>query len=151
MVCLYRSGYYTIRTHRRNPTTARREHFELLDVSPGPNRTSSDNLATPGSPRVSMLTPSLVRTLVQRDTQCSRTPVLKPSSKSDLPCAWITAPATDASQEKRPKLGNLNTFQYVELIYVCLKEIIVIGHSIDTWPRLDIKTASTFGQYLVIP
>ena len=50
LVCLYRSGYYTIRTHRRYPTTARREHFELLDVSPGPNRTSSDNLATPGSP-----------------------------------------------------------------------------------------------------
>ena len=46
-----------------NPTTARREHFELLDVSPGPNLTSSDNLATPGSPRVSVLTPSLVRTL----------------------------------------------------------------------------------------
>ena len=110
LVCLYRSGYYTIRTHRRYPTTARREHFELLDVSPGPNRTSLDNLATPGSPRVSMLTPSLVRTLVQRDIQCSRTPVLKPSSKSDLPFAWITAPATDASQEKRPKLGNLNTF-----------------------------------------
>ena len=99
LVCLYRSGCYTIRTHRRNPTTARREHFELLDVSPGPNCTSSDNLATPGSPRVSMLTPSLVRTLVQRDTQCSRTPVLKPSSNSSLPFAfaWITGPATDPS------------------------------------------------------
>ena len=97
MVCLYQSGCYTLRTHRRNPTTARREHFELLDVSPGPNRTSSDNLATPGSPRVSMLTPSLVRTLVQRDTQCSRTPVLKPSSNSSLPFAWITGPATDPS------------------------------------------------------
>ena len=69
-------------------------HFELLDVSPG---TSSDNLVTPGSPRVSMLTPSLVRTLVQRDTQCSRTPVLKPSSNSSLPFAWITGPATDPS------------------------------------------------------
>ena len=112
LVCLYRSGYYTIRTHRRYPTTARREHFELLDVSPGPNRTSLDNLATPGSPRVSMLTPSLVRTLVQRDTQCSRSPVLKPSSKSDLPFAWITAPATDASREKGAEFGNLNTFLY---------------------------------------
>ena len=101
MVCLYRSGCYTIRTHRRNPTTARREHFELLDVSPGPNRTSSDNLATPGSPRVSMLTPSLVRTLVQRDTQCSRTPVLKPSSNSSLPFAWITGPATDPSLQNQ--------------------------------------------------
>ena len=138
LVCLYRSGYYTIRTHRRYPTTARREHFELLDVSPGPNRTSLDNLATPGSPRVSMLTPSLVRTLVQRDIQCSRTPVLKPSSKSDLPFAWITAPATDASQEKRPKLGNLNTFYYADLINVCLKEFFVIGHSITTWKRLGI-------------
>ena len=101
LVCLYRSGYYTIRTHRRYPTTARREHFELLDVSPGPNRTSSDNLATPGSPRVSMLTPSLVRTLVQRDTQCSRTPVLKPSSNSSLPFAWITGPATDPSLQNQ--------------------------------------------------
>ena len=138
MVCLYRSGCCNICTYRRNPTTARREHFELLDVSPGPNRTSLDNLATPGSPRVSMLTPSLVRTLVQRDIQCSRAPVLKPSSKSDLPFAWITAPATDASQEKRPKLGNLNTFYYADLINVCLKEIFVIVHSITTWTRLGI-------------
>ena len=51
----------------------------------------------PWVPPVSMLTPSLVRTLVQRDTQCSRTPVLKPSSKSSLPFAWITGPATDPS------------------------------------------------------
>ena len=77
---------------------ARREHFELLDVSPGPNRTSSDNLATPGSP---MLTPSLVRTMVQRDTQCSRTPVLKPSSNSSLPFAWITGPATEPARNER--------------------------------------------------
>jgi diketogulonate reductase-like aldo/keto reductase len=35
--------------------------------------------------------------LVQRDTQCSKTPILKPSSKSksNLPFAWITAPKTD--------------------------------------------------------
>ncbi len=91
-------GCNTECTHRRDPTTARRGHFELLDFSPGPFRTSLDNLATPGSPKVSMLTPSLVRTLVQRVTQCSRTPVLKPSSKSGLPIAWITEPATDPSQ-----------------------------------------------------
>ena len=70
---------------------------------PGPNRTSLDNLATPGSPKVSMLTPSLVRTLVQHVTQCSRTPVLKPSSNSGLPIAWITEPATDPSQQKQWK------------------------------------------------
>ena len=70
---------------------------------PGPNRTSLDNLATPGSPKVSMLTPSLVRTLVQHVTQCSRTPVLKPSSNSGLPIAWITEPATDPSQQKEWK------------------------------------------------
>ena len=97
LVCLYWSGYYTICTHQRNPTTAWRGHFELLGFPPGPNRTSLDNLATPGSPKVSMLTPSLVRTLVQHVTQCSRTPVLKPSSNSGLPIAWITEPATDPS------------------------------------------------------
>ena len=77
---------------------ARREHFELMDVSPGPNRTSSDNLATPGSP---MLTPSLVRTMVQRDTQSCRTPVLKPPSNSSLPSAWITGLPTEPARNER--------------------------------------------------
>ena len=97
LVRLYWSGYYTPCTRQRDPTTAGRGHFELLDVSPGPNRTSLGNLATPGSPRVSMLTPSLVRTPVQRVTKCSRTPVLKPSSNSILALASITGPATDPS------------------------------------------------------
>ena len=123
LVCLYQSGYCTIRTHRRYPTTARREHFELLDVSPGPNRTSSDNLATPGSPRVSMLTPSLVRTLVQRDTQCSRTPVLKPSSNSSLPFAWITGPATDPSLQNHPSIILLFSVIEIQWIFLSKKNI----------------------------
>ena len=114
LVCLYWSGYYTPCTRQRYPTTARRGHFELLGVPPGPNRTSLDNLATPGSPRVSMLTSGLVRTLVQRDTQCSRTPVLKPSSKSGLPFAWITVPATDTSQQNELK------WDYITLFHKCL-------------------------------
>ena len=109
LVCLYWSGYNTICTHQRNPTTAWRGHFELLGFPPGPNRTSLDNLATPGSPKVSMLTPSLVRTLVQHVTQCSRTPVLKPSSNSGLPIAWITEPATDPSQQKQWKSFYIKT------------------------------------------
>ena len=96
-VCLCWMGYCTPCTRQRYPTTARRGHFELLGVPPGPNRTSLDNLATPGSPRVSMLTSGLVRTPVQRDTKHSRTPALKPSSNSSLPVAWITGPATDPS------------------------------------------------------
>ena len=114
LVCLYWSGYYTLHTHLRNPTTAQRGHFELLDVSSGPFRTSLDNLGTLGSPRVSMLTQSLVRTLVQRVTQCSRTPVLKPSSKSGLPFAWITVPATDTSQQNGLK------WDYITLFHKCL-------------------------------
>ena len=109
LVRLYRSGNYIPCTRQRNPTTARRWRFELLDVSPGPYRTYLDNLATLGSPRVSMLTPSLVRTPVQRVTKCTWTPVLKPSSKSDLPCAWITAPATDASRENRYEISPNET------------------------------------------
>ena len=107
LVCLYWSGYYTICTHQRNPTTAWRGHFELLGFPPGPNRTSLDNLATPGSPRVSMLTPSLVRTLIQRKTKYSRAPVLKPSSSSGLALASITGPATDPSHQNRPKFDNI--------------------------------------------
>ena len=75
---------------------------------PGPNRTSLDNLATPGSPKVSMLTPSLVRTPIQRVTMHSRTPVLKPSSNCSLPVAWITGPATDPSYQKRSKIAFIN-------------------------------------------
>ena len=100
--------------HLRNPTTAQRGYFELLDVSSGPFRTSLDNLGTLGSPRVSMLMQSLVRTLVQRVTQCSRTPVLKPSSKSGLPFAWITVPATDTSQQNGLK------WDYITLFHKCL-------------------------------
>ena len=113
LVCLYWSGYCTTCTHRCYPTTAGRGHFELLGFPPGPNRTSLDNLATSGSPKVSMLTPSLVRTLVQRVTRCNRTPVLKPSSNSSLPNAWITEPATDPSWEEWSQLRLINRLQRV--------------------------------------
>ena len=103
LVCLCWSGYYTPHTLQREPTTARRGHFELLGFPPGPNRVSLVNLAPPGSPRGAILTPGLVRTPVQRETRCSRTPVLKPSSNSDLPVAEITGHAT-APVENRGKV-----------------------------------------------
>ena len=55
-----------------------------------------------------MLTPGLVRTLIQRVTKHSRTPILKSSTISDLPVAWITGPATDPSRSNVPKLGFKN-------------------------------------------
>ena len=47
--------------------------------------------------RALTLTKGLVRTLQGHQQSSWRTPVLKPSSNSGLPYAWITAPATDAS------------------------------------------------------
>ena len=96
-VCLCWTGCYTLCTHRRDLTTAHRGHFELLDFSPGPIRIASDNLVLPGSPRGAILTPGLVRTPVQHDTACSRTPDLKPSTEPSLPVTWITGPVTDPS------------------------------------------------------
>lgn len=84
-------------THGRDPTTARGGRFELLGFPSGPIRASLVNLGVPGSPRPSILTPSLVRTPIQHDAGCSGTPVLKASSNSSFPVAWITGPATDPS------------------------------------------------------
>ena len=99
MVCLYWSGYYTPHTHQRYPTTARRWQFELLAVAPRPFPTYLNNLAASSSPKAPMLTPSLVRTLIQRNTKYSRAPNLKPSSSSGLALASITEPATDSSHQ----------------------------------------------------
>ncbi len=96
-VCLCWSGCCTLPTRRRDPTTACRGRFELLGFPPGPVRTSLVNLVFQTSVRPTILTPGLARTPVQHVTGRSRTPVLKPSSDSSLPVAWITGPATDPS------------------------------------------------------
>ena len=95
-------------TRLRHPTTARRGRFDLPPDGSGPNLISLDNLDMSDSSIMPMLTPSLVRTLIQRATLHSRTPVLNPSSNSDLPVAWITGPATDPSRLTQPKLGFIN-------------------------------------------
>ena len=97
-----------MRTRLRHPTTARRGRFDLPPDGSGPNLISLDNLDMSDSSIMPMLTPSLVRTLIQRATVHSRTPVLNPSSNSDLPVAWITGPATDPSRSRKPKLGFKN-------------------------------------------
>ena len=51
----------------------------------------------PGSPKVTILSASSVRTLVQCAVKYSRPPDLKSSSNVSLLFAWITGPATDPS------------------------------------------------------
>ncbi|CAB4065481.1 unnamed protein product [Lepeophtheirus salmonis] len=68
---------------------------------------SLDNLDASDSSKVPMLTPSLVRTPVQRVALHSRTPNLKPSTNSSLPVAWITGPATDPNLQIKAS-RNLN-------------------------------------------
>ena len=50
-----------------------------------------------GSPRVTILSASSVRTMVHCVVKYSRPPDLKSSSNVSLPFAWITGPATDPS------------------------------------------------------
>ena len=90
-------GLYLMHTHQRFPTTARREYFWLLGYPSGPFRTSLVNLATSGSPKASILTPSLVRTPDRRATSGRGAPALKPSSSSGLALASMTGPATEPS------------------------------------------------------
>jgi len=108
LVCLFWPGYCTPLTHQRDPTTAQRGYFELLDFSPHPIRISSINLAMADSSAMSILTLGLVRTPVQREVMHSRTPDLKPSTNTGLPVAWITELATDSSREKEEKKEYLN-------------------------------------------
>ena len=51
----------------------------------------------PGSPRLTILSASSVRTLVHCVVKYSRPPDLKSSSNVSLSFAWITGPATDPS------------------------------------------------------
>ena len=73
---------------------------------------SLDTQPPPGSPRLTILSASSVRTLVHCVVKYSRPPDLKSSSNVSLPFAWITGPATDPSffyeteieiWEKQPK------------------------------------------------
>ena len=58
---------------------------------------SLDTQPPPGSPRLTILSASSVRTLVHCVVKYSRPPDLKSSSNVSLPFAWITGPATDPS------------------------------------------------------
>ena len=53
-----------------------------------------------GSPRLTILSASPVRTLIHCVVKYSRPPDLKSSSNVSLPFAWITGPATDPSYEQ---------------------------------------------------
>jgi len=83
-VLLYRLGYDGPPIHRRYPATERRGNFWLLPRGPGPVRSSLDNLETPSSPGIAILTPSLARTPDRHRSNRRRAPSLKPSSNSCL-------------------------------------------------------------------
>ena len=83
-VLLYRLGYDGPPIHRRYPANKRRGNFWLLPCGPGPVRSSSDNLDTPGSPGIAILTPSLAQTPDRHRSNRRRAPSLKPSSNSCL-------------------------------------------------------------------
>ena len=59
--------------------------------------TSLNTQPSPGSPRVTILLASPVRTLVHCVVKHSRSPDLKSSSNVSLPFSWITGPPTDPS------------------------------------------------------
>jgi len=83
-VLLYRLGYDGPPIHRRYPATERRGNFWLLPRGPDPVRSSLDNLETPSSPGIVILTPSLARTPDRRRSNRRRAASLKPSSNSCL-------------------------------------------------------------------
>ena len=103
---------------------------------------SLDTQPPPGSPRLTILSASSVRTLVHCVVKYSRPPDLKSSSNVSLPFAWITGPATDPSfvycstrltaQLMRNDFGPNSTHflllkSSISLIYEILK------HHEDSW------------------
>ena len=61
----------------------------MLAVAPGPMHPSLGNLDTTESSAVSMLMPALVRTPDRHEPRPNRTPILKPSTNSDLQVAEL--------------------------------------------------------------
>ena len=78
----------------------------------------------PRHTRALTLTKGLVRTPQGHQQSSWRTPVLKPSSNSGLPYAWITAPATDASLEELSLTRWQQMYQYYTSVYKRLKKYI---------------------------
>ncbi|KAL3979787.1 glycerol-3-phosphate O-acyltransferase 3/4 [Sarotherodon galilaeus] len=85
-----RAGCATASIHRRDPTTERHGGFDLLRLRPGPVHPSLDDLVVPGSPRITISMPNLVRTPDRHSLLQLRAPELKRSSNLSLPVAWIT-------------------------------------------------------------
>jgi len=90
-------GYLWSPIHGRYPTTAPCGSFCLLCFHPGPIRFSLDNLEILGSPEITILTPSLVRTPDQHESTTDRTPDLKQSTAPSLLVAGLQEHATTPS------------------------------------------------------
>ncbi|KAJ9589729.1 hypothetical protein L9F63_017068, partial [Diploptera punctata] len=118
-------------TPGRDPTTAQHGDFWLLGFPPGPVRPSLTNLATQGSPRASILMPSLVRTPSQREALSTRTPVLKSSSIPGLQVAGL--------QEYATTPGRQNASKFIYLCLVRMFHIIVYENIVyHTWHNLEL-------------
>ena len=94
-----------------------------------PNGRKSPSTPPPGScptPNGCLaVTMGLVRTPQGHQQSSWRTPVLKPSSNSGLPIAWITAPATDAS------LANHLKYVLFKLLNLSFHPYFLIKHYSD--------------------
>ena len=92
-------GWQPPATHQRGPTTDSHGDSWLLGFPPGPVRPSLDNLTPPSSPGGSMLMQALVRTPDQHEPVTTRSPLLKPSSRTCLLVAGLQEPATTPGDE----------------------------------------------------
>jgi len=88
-VCFYWKGWLQLNTHKRGPTTVWHGNFWLLGFPSGPIRPSLNNLISQGSPWKAMLMSGLVRTLIQHESNVTRTPLLKPFQFTDLLVAGL--------------------------------------------------------------
>ena len=115
-VSLYCSGCTAVSIHGREPTTERHGGFDLLRFRPGPVHPSLDNLVVPGSPRISISIPNLVRTPDRHSPLQLRTPELKRSASLSLPVAWITGARHCTRREAHALLEPLTLRKNMSLL-----------------------------------
>ena len=96
--------------------------------------------------RALTLTKGLVRTLQGHQQSSWRTPVLKPSSNSGLPIAWITAPATDASLNQKVLQDIKKSFEEVHFTRKYLLRGYILGSGVPGTPGV---TPTTYGTTFI--
>ena len=143
MVQLYWTGCLPLTIHKRDPTTAEHEVFDLLAIRASAGSTFLRRPGKRDSSTLTMSMPSFVRTLDQHRTTTNRTPARKSFTQPD--------PRSSSGYRKTPRfpvdeLTNYSTI-YTEIISDCA---ITSNHGKPRKNSFQHRATSIEGYLLII-